>query len=382
MISAAIEEALPLVSVIIPAYNAERFIRQTLESVVAQTYRNIEILVVDDGSQDQTAEIVREFTKRDDRIILLTQSNSGVAAARNLAIQHSKGEFIAPIDADDLWHPENIEKQIKCALEGGPSVGVVYSWSIYLDEAGVPIAGFRAFSIANDVFQTLICHNFLGNASASLIRSACLKRVGAYNTEFRDKKAQGCEDWDLYLRLAEYYQFRVVPEFLVGYRKLPNSMSRDYTTMANSCCLMLKKIRQKHPEIPNFLFRFSIGSFFLYLAYECDRARDYKTALLWLRRALQSDPITPFIRLSSYRLIISSAWRLLIAPPSAEPHPQLSVSSQNVDSFSHADWKVKQKIRIQLMVLIGNLFHWFVLLIASNSYSRETVIASEEYESS
>ncbi|HEY9862115.1 MAG TPA: glycosyltransferase family A protein, partial [Candidatus Obscuribacterales bacterium] len=93
----------PLVSVIIPAYNAERFIARTLESVLNQTYQNIEVLVVDDGSSDRTPEIVHHFAEIDARIILFHQSNAGVAAARNLAIQHAKGEFIAPLDADDIW---------------------------------------------------------------------------------------------------------------------------------------------------------------------------------------------------------------------------------------------------------------------------------------
>jgi len=98
---------LPLVSVIVPAYNAEAFIAQTLDSIISQTYQNIEILVVDDGSQDRTPEIVESFAQRDQRITLLRQANAGVAAARNLAIEKSNGEYIAPIDADDIWYPQN-----------------------------------------------------------------------------------------------------------------------------------------------------------------------------------------------------------------------------------------------------------------------------------
>ena len=103
---------LPLVSVIIPACNAEIFLEKTLDSVLAQTYKNIEVLVVDDGSQDRTAEIVEGVAQRDHRVILLRQSNAGVAAARNLAIQKSSGKYIAPIDADDIWFPQNLEKQV------------------------------------------------------------------------------------------------------------------------------------------------------------------------------------------------------------------------------------------------------------------------------
>ena len=120
---------LPLVSVIIPAYNTAAFISKTLDSVLSQTYRNLEVLVVDDGSQDETPEIVKLIAQSDRRVTLLRQANAGVAAARNLAIQKSSGEYIAPIDADDIWFPQNLEKQVQYMLEASPLVGLVYAWS-------------------------------------------------------------------------------------------------------------------------------------------------------------------------------------------------------------------------------------------------------------
>ena len=127
----------PLISVIIPAYNAEIFIRRTLDSILAQTYTNIEILVVDDGSQDRTAEIVESFVEKDSRVTLLKQKNAGVATARNLAIEKSNGEYIAPIDADDIWYPQKLEKQAQCILEADQSIGLVYAWSVRIDEDDV-----------------------------------------------------------------------------------------------------------------------------------------------------------------------------------------------------------------------------------------------------
>lgn len=169
----------PLVSVIIPTYNADHYIETTLNSVRSQTYKNIEVIVIDDGSQDQTAEIVRSVAQQDGRIILLQQPNSGVAAARNFGIQKAQGELIAPIDADDIWYPENLEKQLQCFLQAEPSVGLVYGWSVDLDKSGLPTGEFRASRIEGEVYKTLICHNFLGNSSASLIRSDCLEKVVA-----------------------------------------------------------------------------------------------------------------------------------------------------------------------------------------------------------
>src|SRR6476660_9248867 len=98
----------PLVSALIPAWNAESTLAETLGSAAAQTHRNLEILIVDDGSTDSTAEIAKEFCASDSRARLTSQKNRGVASARNRAIDESKGEFIAPLDADDLWHAQKI----------------------------------------------------------------------------------------------------------------------------------------------------------------------------------------------------------------------------------------------------------------------------------
>src|ERR1700722_1513540 len=109
-----------LVSVIIPAYNAERYLGFTLASVQAQTYKNIEILVVDDGSIDSTAEIVEQAARTEGRIPLFRQCNRGVALARNTALAQAKGEFVAPLDADDVWHPQNIALQVAALQKAGP----------------------------------------------------------------------------------------------------------------------------------------------------------------------------------------------------------------------------------------------------------------------
>lgn len=300
----------PLVSVIIPAYNAEQFIARTLESVLAQTYHNIEVLVIDDGSQDDTAAIVRRYQQQDNRIKLLHQSNAGVAAARNLAIQSAKGEFIAPIDADDIWNPEAIAKLVVRFQQSCLDVGVVYTWSLDIDGQERPTGDFHAAAIVGNVHKTMICHNFLGNASSTLIRKSCLDQVGGYDSRLREQQAQGCEDWDLYLRLAARYPFAVVPEFLVGYRKQASGMSGDYHQMARSQQLMLETTRQNHPEIPGFLHRLSRSSFYLYLAHQCHSQGHAANTVFWLWQALKVDPITPLGRIGFYRLLLDSLLRL------------------------------------------------------------------------
>ena len=113
-----------LVSVIIPAYNAQRFVRTTLLSARAQIYTDLEIIIVNDGSTDETADIVESMAKTDKRIRVVYQTNSGLAAARNRGIAEARGDYIAPLDADDLWHPQNIARQIEAIMGGGPRVAV------------------------------------------------------------------------------------------------------------------------------------------------------------------------------------------------------------------------------------------------------------------
>ncbi|MEG5042072.1 MULTISPECIES: glycosyltransferase family A protein [unclassified Microcoleus] len=354
--------SLPLVSVIIPAYNAEQFIEETLKSVLAQTYPAIEVLVVDDGSQDRTAQIVEKISKKDSRVQLLKQQNAGVAAARNLAIQKSRGEYIAPIDADDIWYPENIEKQVQCMMEGEPSLGVVYSWSLDIDEKGFLTGGIRAFTIEGEVYETLICHNFLGNASASMIRRSALDKVGFYDTSYIEKSAQGCEDWDLYLRLAEYYQFGVVPEFLIGYRKVYSSMSSNYVVMAKSHALMLQDVKQRHPEIPEFLHRLSASNFLMYLAHQSSRNGSDRTALFWLFQALKAECISPLSRYGFYRVLGKSLLNLLSQfwkPQAALETPLSAKDRPSSDcKLSSRELLVESRRKnIESMVTIGNIFH-------------------------
>ena len=302
----------PLVSVIIPAYNAERFIERTLKSVLAQTYHNFEVIVVNDGSQDRTAEIVQSIAKQDRRVILLQQPNAGVSAARNLAIQKSRGEFIAPIDADDIWYPENIEKQVKCMMKSDSSVGLVYSWSVDIDEYDLLTGGFHASEHEGKVYLPLLCRNFIGNGSAVLIRRTCLEKVGGYNNEqLKDEHSHGSEDWELYLRIAECYQFGVVPEFLIGYRKNYLSTSYKDASMAKFYELLMQMIRQKHPEIPEQVYQWSGSNFYLYLAYQSFYSSNYYHSLAWLYKSLQLDLTMMLLRHDIYILTLKNLAQII-----------------------------------------------------------------------
>lgn len=290
-----------LVSVILPAFNAERFIRRAMESVLAQTYALLEVLVVDDGSTDGTAAEVKRFIAEDGRVRLFSQANAGVAAARNLAIRQARGEFIAPIDADDIWFPRKLEKQVQTLRAASDSVALVYTWSVLLDEEERLLDGCPVWDVEGDVFEALLYRNFIGNASVPLIRRSALGDM-SYDSRLRDQGAQGCEDWDLYLRIAEKHQFRAVREYLVGYRQLHGSMSADFGAMARSHASVISEMQARHPEIPRAVFRWSRGHFYHYLFEKSFHAGEVRGVIHWFFATLRADAAI-LLSPRSYRLV-------------------------------------------------------------------------------
>jgi glycosyltransferase involved in cell wall biosynthesis len=298
-----------LVSVIIPAFNAAPDIRQTLNSVLAQTYHAIEVIVVDDGSTDTTATIVEEFVTRDTRFQFVRQSNAGVGAARNAAIRKARGNYIAPLDADDLWVPEKLEKQVACMERWGNETGLVYCWSKLINEEGEPVDVNHCNTLEGRLGHAMVLQNLLGNASVPLFRAAALEKIGAYLTRVEQEGAQGCEDWDLYIRTAEIFTIRVVPEYLVAYRQKSSGMSCNAEGMTGSFAVTMRRVRERHDDLPAATFRWSGGYFYLYLAYKCYDSRDYPRCLRYLKEAVFANPVL-LLKAGIYKTLIKSVFNL------------------------------------------------------------------------
>ncbi|WP_150290557.1 glycosyltransferase family 2 protein [Sphingobium estronivorans] len=221
------------ISVIIPAYNAEATIGHTLSSALAQTGVELEVIVVDDGSTDRTAELVEAVSRRDGRIRLLRQRQGGVARARNLAIASAQGNYVAPLDADDIWHPEKLSRQLHLLRESPADVGMAYNWFRRIDEDDRVIPGSPRPTVDGWVFHRHLTWNFISNGSTPLIRRAVLDTI-QYNAELYDRQLQGCEDYLIQLEIARHYRFACVPAFLTGYRQLPGAMSTNVERMIRS----------------------------------------------------------------------------------------------------------------------------------------------------
>lgn len=237
-----------LVSVIIPAFNAAATIEETLLSVRRQTHQALEIIVIDDGSSDRTREVADAQAALDPRIRVITQQNAGVAAARNLGIREARGEYIAPVDADDLWRPRKIERQLRALHAAGPEAGLAYCWSAIIDEESRITSRDSNSSHAGDVLLQLFYGNFVGNGSSALMRKNLLLEVGGFDPSLRERKAQGCEDWKVYMLLAERSHFAVVPDLLVGYRYTRAAMSGDVIQMLRSDAIVRDEMFSRHPD--------------------------------------------------------------------------------------------------------------------------------------
>ncbi|MBB6224967.1 glycosyltransferase family 2 protein [Rhizobium leguminosarum] len=236
------------VAVVIPAYNAEQTLSETINSVRNQTHRALDIVVVDDGSKDDTLAIAHEIVKIDPRVRVLKQRNSGVAAARNAGWRSTSADLVAFLDADDLWSPDKIARQLVALESGGPQVGLVYTWYAMIDHNNYVIYRSNEVSVEGDVLDDVLAQNFIGNGSSPLVRRNVLEATGGFDSSLQQRKAQGCEDYLFYCLAAELSHFVVVPDHLVGYRQTPDNMSANLTRMLRSWILVADEMLKRHPD--------------------------------------------------------------------------------------------------------------------------------------
>jgi len=306
----------PAVTVIVPAYNAAKLLVPTLESLRAQTFSDWECLVVDDGSTDGTPRLVEEIAARDPRFRLISQNNRGVGAARNTAIERARGHYIAPLDADDLWSPEKLERQVARMEAAGEACGLVYCWSRRVDAGGRMLCGNGEPGVEGEVFEALVERNFIGNASVPLFRAEALAEVGCYLTRDEQGGFQGCEDWDLALRVAREFEVAAIREPLVGYRRGRGSMSCDVLGMAGSYRAVVRCLRRREPLLSPALLRRSAAIFHAYLVSEAYCCGKHREALRLIAR-------TPGIVMQERvgALCARSLVKLAFGSDSAHPRP-------------------------------------------------------------
>ena len=249
----------PQVSVVIPAYNAMRFLPQTVESVLQQTLQDFEVLIVDDGSKDDTARWAAAHS--DSRVKLIPRPNGGAAAARNTGVENAAGEYVAFLDADDLWQPTKLAKQVARA-EADPEVGLVDTWISYIDAAGEPMNSVLTQHLEGDVWAHMIEYNLVRCGSTPLVRRRCFEEVGSFDESFRF-----AEDWEMWIRISRRYQFAVVKEPLVAYRQHANNKHKDYQAMLPTLRRIIEKSFQDVPFEQQHLKGRALGRAHLHAAW-------------------------------------------------------------------------------------------------------------------
>ena len=242
----------PTVSVIIPTYNRERLIARSVKSVLNQTYRNFEIIIVDDASTDNTEKVISSFN--DERIRYLRHDkNRGEAAARNTGIKLARGEYIASQDSDDEWLPEKLGKQIELFKNTPPKVGVVYTgfWKIENNEKT-----YIPFSWVNqkdgDIHKELLKGNFIGSPVA-LVRKECFEKAGMF-----DEKLFHLVDWEMWLRISKYYHFRYIDEPLVVAYYRSDNVSANQNAFIKAHELILEKYFQEFKKERKLLTKWCV----------------------------------------------------------------------------------------------------------------------------
>jgi len=278
--------AAPLVSVIVAAFDAERTLSETLRSALAQTWRNIEIIIVDDGSNDGTAVIAESFAAADPRVIVLRQPNRGVSQARNAGIARSKGDWIAPLDADDVWHPEKLARQLEAARRAATPPGFVYSFFRRIDQAGVIVGSGGPYRVGGRAIHRHLFRNFVGNGSSVLMRRDAVIEVGGY-----DERVTRSEDYILQIAIALRHPIECVPEYLVGYRITPGSKTSDREAMFEAWCVLLPILRASRPPgAGRVALRWAHGKRCLDMAEYWAARRHYRSSIALLGRAAIADP--------------------------------------------------------------------------------------------
>lgn len=245
--------AVPRVSVLLPTYNREDLLQRAMASVLAQTYTDFELIVIDDGSNSATAATVRSF--EDERIVYLRQSHRGVSAAENSGLAAARGAFIAFQDDDDEWLPEKLQVQVTAIEQAPQQVGVVYTgrWMVQ-DGRQTYGPSLKILRLAGDIHAQLVRRETYVPLVCALVRRECFAAVGHF-----DETLPTSNDYDLWIRMSQHYQFLYIPQALAVVHATAGSVSRNPAHTMEARDLLLRK----HADLFNTV-GWGIATYFLW----------------------------------------------------------------------------------------------------------------------
>ncbi len=288
-----------LVSVIIPAYNVGTTIARTIRSVQRQTLEDLEIIVVDDGSTDDTVAQVKAID--DPRIVLRSYANGGLSMARNRGIAEAHGEYLAFLDADDLWSKTKLESHV-AILAQRPEFGAIYSWTCTIDGNDRVLGRQNTATWEGDIYAQMLQGFFVGNASNVIVRRGAVESVGPFDVNL----ARG-EDWEFATRLASRWAFAVVPEYAVFYRWRDGSISSDVERMRDGLLIACDKMYDDAPAALQSLKSVSLANSHLYVARSYLTRQSDRAAVAEAARSLRT-----VVALRPRMLLEATTVRLLV----------------------------------------------------------------------
>ena len=315
------------ISVIIPAYNAEKTIQETVESVLNQTFTNFELIIINSDSTDKTLSIISQI--KDERIKVFSYPKANVAVNRNRGFKHATGDYITFLDADDLWTTDKLAVQYT-ALQANPQAGVAYSWTNCIDENSKFLRKTSHVNWSGDVYSKFLLDDFIGNGSNVMIRKNLFLEVDGF-----DELLTNAQDTDMWLKLSAITDFICVPKAQILYRIQQISMSSNVLGLEKSNLEVIQRAfnREKAKSLQH-LKPIAIGNLYKYLCYKVLAAPPGKqqsaVAARFLLTAIKTD-ITllfkPIIFKATLKLIV-----MVILPPNLtnvilKKLPQLSNTS-------------------------------------------------------
>ena len=243
----------PTVSVVIPTYCRAHLLGRAIQSVLNQTYQDLEIIIVDDGSSDNTDEVVKSL--KDERIRYIRhEKNKGATAARNTGIKAARGEYIAFQDSDDEWLPQKLEKQMKVFETVSPKVGVVYTGFVRIENDKKEYIPYSwVAQKEGDIHKELLKGSFITTPSI-VVRKECFKKAGMF-----DEHLPRLQDWELVLRLSKYYDFKFIEEPLLTSPFTSDSLSASEKARIKALKLILSKHLDDFMEDKESLSRYYFG---------------------------------------------------------------------------------------------------------------------------
>lgn len=274
----------PEISIIIPAYNNTKLLTQALDSVQNQTFEDTEVIVIDDGSKADFEPIINEY---DDSVLLIThEENQGAATARNTGIKAARGEYIAFLDADDLWHPTKLEKQYAVFENNTENLGIVYTG--FVQRTVDNDQKITRPSVSGDIYIQELERDRIHPTSTVMIRRQCIERIGDFDASLPSR-----QDYDLWIRITEHYTVAFVNEVLVEKREQPNSISKNFEHRIIGDLTVLSKV-QKRIVYLNFLDRTRILSWHYHvIGRDYGRDANRSKSIMYFLKSIIHYPFRP-----------------------------------------------------------------------------------------